>query len=288
MAQNVIIRREVDGVEMGVLDDGTPFLTNRGLARLCGVAPSAAITQAQNWVQGKRTGKLAQMLVNAGYDGPIYETITISGKPAYAFPDHVCMVFLEYYAFESSPVSEQALVNYRLMARKSLRDFIYLATGYDPNNSVPPRLRQFHDRLMTNVVPRGYFSVFREMSAMVIEAIQVGLEVDHQTIPDISVGKTWSTHWDKMGYEATFGKRIHYEHNYPEYFPQSASNPQPSWAYPLSSLGEFRKWLQDEYLIKKFPKYLQSKVKTGQLAARTAELMLSAMLPDEAIPEEDE
>lgn len=28
---------EIDGVGMGVLTDGTPFLTGRGLARLCGV-----------------------------------------------------------------------------------------------------------------------------------------------------------------------------------------------------------------------------------------------------------
>jgi len=28
---------EIDGVGMGVLPDGTPFLTERGLARLCGV-----------------------------------------------------------------------------------------------------------------------------------------------------------------------------------------------------------------------------------------------------------
>ncbi|WP_159109556.1 hypothetical protein [Bradyrhizobium sp. USDA 3458] len=28
---------EIQGIEMGVLSDGTPFLTQRGLARLCGV-----------------------------------------------------------------------------------------------------------------------------------------------------------------------------------------------------------------------------------------------------------
>ncbi len=31
---------EVDGIEMEVLDDGTPYLTARGLAKICCIFPS--------------------------------------------------------------------------------------------------------------------------------------------------------------------------------------------------------------------------------------------------------
>lgn len=62
MAQNgpmdMVVAKEVDGVEMGVLEDGTAFLTGRGLARACGVVPSAIIGQAAEWASGKRTGEL--------------------------------------------------------------------------------------------------------------------------------------------------------------------------------------------------------------------------------------
>ncbi len=35
---------EIQGIEMGVLKDGTPFLNQRGLARLCGVENAQALT----------------------------------------------------------------------------------------------------------------------------------------------------------------------------------------------------------------------------------------------------
>lgn len=39
---------EIQGIEMGVLSDGTPFLTQRGLARLCGVQNAHIGTMAQS------------------------------------------------------------------------------------------------------------------------------------------------------------------------------------------------------------------------------------------------
>ena len=64
----IIVAKEVDGLEMGVLNDGTPFLTGRALAKACGVVPSAIIRQADAWRAGKRDGALAQLLQANGYD----------------------------------------------------------------------------------------------------------------------------------------------------------------------------------------------------------------------------
>lgn len=40
---------EIDGVGMGVLTDGTPFLTGRGLARLCGIDSSRISEITADW-----------------------------------------------------------------------------------------------------------------------------------------------------------------------------------------------------------------------------------------------
>ncbi len=39
---------EIDGIGMGVLSDGTPFLTGRGLARLCGVLEALTPTEERS------------------------------------------------------------------------------------------------------------------------------------------------------------------------------------------------------------------------------------------------
>ena len=278
----VVVSEQVDGIDMGVLSDGTPYLTARGLARACGAAPSTIITQASEWVAGKREGKLAKMLSEAGYSGDIYIPIKIGKTTAYAFPDDVCTIVLEYYAYEVG--LELAKARFRTLARVTLRNFIYKNTGYTPGPAIPDSWRQFHDRLLINSTPKGYFSVFKEMADMVLSAIQNGLIVDSHTVPDISVGIHWSRHWVDQGFDQRFGERTKYDHNFPEYFPQSVKNPHDSFAYPLAALGEFRLWMSDEYIPKHFPVYLQNKVKRGALAAQASKLILAAYA-DEPEPE---
>ena len=40
---------ERDGIVMGALSDGTPYLTGRGLARMCGVENSVIFRLPNNW-----------------------------------------------------------------------------------------------------------------------------------------------------------------------------------------------------------------------------------------------
>lgn len=67
LSQVVVVEAEIDGIEMGVLADGTAYLTLRGLATVCGVAPSSIIEQVQAWNAGKRTSALAKHLIAAGF-----------------------------------------------------------------------------------------------------------------------------------------------------------------------------------------------------------------------------
>lgn len=66
--EKIELRRDVNGLEMGVLSDGTVFLSGRSLAKLCGIAPSTISFSASTWAAGKRDGKLAQMLIAHGIE----------------------------------------------------------------------------------------------------------------------------------------------------------------------------------------------------------------------------
>jgi hypothetical protein len=191
------------------------------------------------------------------------------------------MAFLEYYAFDASPVRDHAKNNYRLLARSSLRAFIYVQLGWDPANRIPECWKKFHDRvsLVHPKVPDGYFIIFKEMADIIVSLIQGNVPVDERTVPDISVGQHWGNHWTGNKLDGKHGKRIKYEHNYPEYFPQAASNPQHPWAYPDAALPEFREWMRVVYLKIKLPVYLESQEKKRGLPPSIRSLVLAAVTP---------
>lgn len=274
-------QKEIDGVGMGVLSDGTAFLTGRGLARLCGIANPRIVELGQNWSiesNNAMTNGVKKILEARGLtvDTPYIEIKQRSGT-FYAYSDVVCLAVLEYYAFEQP--TEEAKKNFRLLAGKALHDFIYTQVGYDPRNNIPDIWRQFHDRvsLTYNSVPVGYFGIFKEISDMIVHLGQSGLHVDSKFVPDISVGIAWAKHWTCNSLHEKFGERIKFQHNYPDYFPQAESNPQEPWCYPELSLGEFRRWIRETYIGEgKFKKYLTDKVKQKALPASFAQLAIAA------------
>lgn len=161
---------EIDGIGMGVLTDGTAFLTGRGLARLCGVDSSRISEIGTDWgTENPRpvTAKVRKILEDRGLPIPRHPYIEIrqdSGPAFHAYSDVVCLAVLEYYAFDAGAgVREHAQKNYRLLAGKALHDFIYAQVGYNPNHNVPAAWQQFHARvsLTYNSVPAGYFEIGR-------------------------------------------------------------------------------------------------------------------------------
>ncbi|RJP67994.1 MAG: hypothetical protein C4535_09815 [Comamonadaceae bacterium] len=275
---------EIDGVGMGVLSDGTPFLTGRGLARLCGVVHSVVQDVSDEWeleVPTPRVSKIREILSshNNAVSSPYIEIEQRSGD-FHAYPDTVCLALLEYYSFDAgNNIKDEAKRNYRLLAGGALREFIYTQVGYDPENALPEKWKYFHDRvsLVYNSVPHGYFGVFKEIADMIVTLGQAGLHIDEKFVPDISVGQHWSKHWSSNGGEAVYGARIKYEHNYPDYFPQALSNPQDSWCYPEMALGEFRRWFRETYIAGgKFANYIESKAKEKRLPVSFAQLAIAA------------
>lgn len=279
---------EIDGVGMGVLSDGTPFLTLRGLSRLCGVNHSVIQAITDEWMeeaQSPRATRIREIIASHdAEDGAPFIAIQQRSGTIYAFPDSVCLAILEYYSFDAGPnIRDEAKKNYRLLAGKALREFIYTQVGYDPSNNLPEKWRIFHDRisLTYNSVPKGYFGIFKEIADMFVILGQSGLHIDAKFVPDISVGITWASHWKNNDFDSIYGNREKFEHNYPDYFPQSASNPQEPWCYPERALGEFRRWFREEYIGEgKFKTYLEAKVKEKALPVSFARLAIAAYTQD--------
>lgn len=276
-----VLEVEKDGIKMGVLSDGTPYLHLRGLARMCGIDHAALLRLSNNWKDEQfkpRGAKIKELLDAQGHDG---DSLNLSGAGdgTHIYTDAACMAVLEYYAFESGQGSnETALRSYRLLARSSFRNFIYSKCGYDPDRHIPDSWRNFHDRVLANdQIPLGYFSVFRELADLIVHMIKAGCPFDSHTIPDGSVGIMWGRYWEENLLDSRYGMRKRYPHVYPETYPQHNAGPVPAWIYPIGALAEFHSWLHRNYLPSAFPKYLKGKVKAGTFLPGRADQLMAAM-----------
>lgn len=288
---------ELDGARlntfgMGILSDGTPFLTQRGLAVLCGVENAHIGTISSQWMEAipkPRISKVRDILAKNGHSlGEAHVAVKVGGRILYAYREEISLAVIEYYAFEAGQhCQEEALDNFRVLARKGFRDAIYEALNYAPSKDVDEQWRPFHDRvsLVYNSAPDGYFSIFKESAEVTVTLGQGGVFTNDGVIPDISIGRCWGDHWRKRKLAEKFGKRLDYEHHYPAYYPQAASNPQTPWAYPELALGEFRRWLREDYIRGgKLTNYITGQVAKKTITATAANAALAAYeLP--ALPE---
>lgn len=273
---------EFDGVEMGVLESGVPYLSGRGLARMCGIDHKSLHEMAVNWQEErhKPRGKVIhQLLVQAGYDeDALFLRSEHNGTEINAYVEPVCLAILEYFAFLSKEPRQEAIRAFRTLARRKFREFVYEAVGYNPEKKVLDQWKHFHDRvdLTHDAAPAGHWGVFREIAIMIVPMIRGGVMISDRVVPDISVGRAWSEYWQEAGLESRFGARTRYDHSYPDYYPQAKSNPQPSYAYPNAALGVFREWLQENYILNKFPKYLLGQANKGALRIEAANKVIQS------------
>jgi hypothetical protein len=267
--------------------DGTPYLNQRGLAVLCGVQNAHIGTISSQWTereQKPRISAIKNILAKAGVSAPMaHIEVRHLGTIHYCYPAEVCLAVLEYYAFDAGPNCQpQARDNFRLLAGSKLRELIYSQVGYDPSGRNVERFKHWHERIALNYqsAPRGFFHVFNEAHTIIYELIQAGAHIGDKFVVDISIGQHWSKHWSDNGLDAVHGKRCKYPHCYPDSHPQSVSNPQESWCYPLAALGPYREWLQDTYIEGgKFSAYLKGKVTKGELPPSMAQLAIEAIVP---------
>ena len=275
---------EINGIEMGVLENGLPYLTESGLSRMCGINRRALNRLASNWSEQRlrpRGQKIAELLEDLRFEGDtLFLRSENNGTPINAYSEPVCLALLEYYAFVTDDPREQAVRAFRVLARTTFRNFVYRAVGYSPEQRAIDSWKHFHDRIdMTlDAVPDGYFSVFQEIATMIVPMIRANIIISDKVVPDISVGRAWSQFWTENGLEK-YGDRVKYNHSYPLYYPQAKSNPQPAYAYPESVLPVFRAWLRREYITSRLPRYLTGQVRKGSLAQITATKVIESLSP---------
>jgi hypothetical protein len=273
-----------NGIGMGVLSDGTPYLNQRGLAALCGVQNAHIGTISSQWDEDEkpRIKSIKAILSKAGYtSASAHVEVIHGGQTHYCYPAEVCLAVLEYYAFDAGTNCQpEARDNFRLLAGSKLRELIFRQVGYDPSRS--KKFDKWHERIALNFqsAPKGFFHVFNEAHTVIYELIMAGADIGEKNVVDISIGQHWSKHWCDNELATHYGEREKYLHHYPDSHPQAKSNPQESWCYPLAALGAYREWLQDVYIEGgKFSNYLKGKVSRGDLAPSIAQLAITALVP---------
>jgi hypothetical protein len=283
-----IAEKEVGGIGMGVLSDGTPYLNQRGLAALCGVQNAHIGTISAHWAeeeQKPRISNIKAILTRAGFALPHAAHIELvhAGRTHYCYPAEVCLAVLEYYAFDAGTNCQpEARDNFRLLAGSKLREMIYEKVGYDPGAQHGDKFEKWHNRIALNFqsAPKGFFHVFNESHTIIYELLKAGAKIDERFVVDISIGQHWAKHWTDNALALQFGERVTYPHRYPDDHPQSKSNPQESWCYPLAALPAFREWIQDVYIEGgKFAGYLKGKVSKGDLPAAVANKAIATIVP---------
>ena len=180
----VEVERVVGGIEMGVLENGLPYLTQRGLAEISGAARSTIQELTQEWEAAQTSGIFPRgrmaffrdYLSSKGFAEPqLFIEIRKDSSPHYAYPDLVCMAIIEYFAFEAQRTNDTAVKNFRSLARFGLQTFIYQALGYSP----PDKWKYHHDRIsiLHGAPPDDHFIIFNEVSGMIVDLINADLAV---------------------------------------------------------------------------------------------------------------
>ncbi|MEM9505775.1 MAG: hypothetical protein AAGA01_17665, partial [Cyanobacteria bacterium P01_E01_bin.43] len=266
---------EVSGlpIEVGVLPDGMPFLSGRGLAKACGISNSTLVGWGELTPQigdKYRAGKMAALLATYGYYGDrlfvrVPDGVKFAGKAnVSAYPYQVCMAFLDYYCFEAN--KEDARNSLRILSEKQLPQFIYEATGYQPPKVASAPQRPVRDRPSDDIA-NNYFSVVQAISAVKLRSMQTGLLLGSQAISHVSIEQAWSRYWDTQKLWDLYGERFprrQRESTAPlRLMPMGAVK---TYIYPIAALDQFKQWLNSYYIPERFPSYLQRKINQRPLA----------------------
>lgn len=247
---------EVDGFEMGVMSDGTPYLTASGLAHITGKARSNIITLVSDWKGGRHTQRgiaISQLISKHGGDPEkdLHTPIQVRGRTNHAVAAHVCMAVLEYYAFESNPRSDIAQDNFRNLAAQSLQEFIYKKTGYKATGALPLHLARYTKNRAK--IPYTHFSMLNEITLNLIAPLEeAGYTLPENIVPDISEGRMFCAWLRKnRGVEPRDFPR--YEH---EYIDGRVVN---ACLYPVEYIDDFRRHFNEIWLKEKAPEYLKKR-----------------------------
>ena len=97
VALSVIEYGEFDGIGMGRLSDGTAFVTQRGLAALCGVQNAHIGTISRDWAGFKPRIQAIRARLSEGR-AEAHRVMTFAGRRLYCYDIEVAKAVMGYYA----------------------------------------------------------------------------------------------------------------------------------------------------------------------------------------------
>jgi hypothetical protein len=264
---NLSLFGEFDGIEMGVFEDGTPFLTGKGLAFLSGVEPESirqiGLGSTSDDEKG-RAGKISTLLQQIGYDSnELYRRITIDGKEMNAYPEPVCLAVIRYYADEAGKrCTSKAKEVVWIFFQKTFREFVYALTGYNTkqltfSQYTLSRITNHHQIAPDQIsLPDGYFCLFDKMIEILQKFdLRIGYQLGQDWYdtrkngkrflePDISLGIHFSSLFTSDFEEAD----RKYNEEYNLRFNNSKITKEKFWTQKLIKL----KWIRDRLSAEKF------------------------------------
>jgi len=271
--QNLKVIQSIDisgfPIEVGILPDGTPFMSGRELARACGISNSTLVGWGERTPQmgdRHRAGKMAELLATYRYGGdrffvPIPDGTKFGGRAnVSAYPYQVCMAFLDYYAFEAN--KEEARNSLRVLSEKQLPQFIYEAVREQPQPplKLQPELQRvqagspFQTRPLRGGIPIGYFTVDQVLAEEQARSLPTSQFPELYAALLSNIEKAWNRYWTIQQLGAELGDRF----PMPQLISHDWARPR-QYVYPTAALESFSNWLNRQYLPERFPSYLQRK-----------------------------
>ncbi len=132
---SVVCYGEHDGIGMGLLSNGEAYLTQRGLAALCGVQNAHIGNIGRDWHLDKpRILAVRARLARFGdHREEPHRVLSFNGRRLYCYDLAVCQAILDYYAVDTGAKAQaEAIVNRNRFRGEGLKAFIL-------GHMVPPR-----------------------------------------------------------------------------------------------------------------------------------------------------
>ena len=103
---------EIDGVGQGVLSTGEPYLTQRGLAVLCGVQNAHIGTISRDWATAKP--RILAIRARLGFKrASAHRVLTFEGRRLYAYDMAIADAVLGYYAHDAGIHAQPEALRHR-------------------------------------------------------------------------------------------------------------------------------------------------------------------------------
>lgn len=182
---------EVGGIGMGLLSNGEPYLTQRGLAALCGVQNAHIGNIGRDWDSGKP--RVVAIQERLGFRrAQAHRVLSHEGHRLYAYDLPIAQAVLDYYALDvAKPEAVRNRLRFADGALKShiLKQFDVTPPPVEPLRFEPVVVREEEE-------PQGAIAVFL-MQVWTLYTLSFWMAVNH--IDDLRV-RLAQAPWNRLGF----------------------------------------------------------------------------------------